>query len=118
MSNSDGLKTDIKNFINVFNEHLEFMKLKLVRYDSLYKKIICVGIIDTLSKSVYPSENQNRKRFTKFLINYAQTGLWNKVSLGHLIRLLKYTNNPTVTINTTIIKPIAFTIHIPQKPQE
>lgn len=93
-NNIEILLPKIQNFIKVFKQHLEFVKnAKLPKYDSLYKKIICVGIIDTLSKTVYPDVRSNKSRFTNFLLNYSKSELWNKVSLAHLIRLLSFTEN-------------------------
>jgi len=79
---------DINNFINVIKQHLDFIKSDDFKFGSLYKKIICVGILDILSKTVYPDLKHNKKRITIFLTNYAPNCIWNKVSLGHLIRLL------------------------------
>ena len=53
-----------------------------------------MSIIDTLSKSVYPNEERNKIRFTKFLKNYSYLDLWNKISLAHLIKLLNFTEDP------------------------
>lgn len=86
---------EVNTFTNVFKQHLNFVeKAKLSTYDSLYKKIICVGIIDILSKSVNPNEKSNKSRFTGFLKKYSPSELWNKISLTHLIKLLCLTENP------------------------
>lgn len=107
-----------KNFINVFKKHLEFVeKTKLLEYDSLYKKIICVGIIDTLSKSVYPNIKSNKSRFTKFLKKYSPSDLWNKISLAHLIKLLSLTENPKFSKLEKYAKSTLGTSDSPNEPK-
>ncbi len=88
--NSENLVDEIDHFIGVYKRHLDFLNVDLQFYGTLYKKIVCVGVIDTLSKTVYPNNMyQNKIRFTKFLKNYASHDIWNKVSLGHLVKLIQ-----------------------------
>lgn len=85
--------SDINTFVSVIKQHLDFVKSNDFKFSTLYKKIICVGIIDLLSKTVYPNVKYNRTRVKKYINNYAPHCIWNKVSLGHLIRLLELTDS-------------------------
>ncbi len=92
--NTDNLKNEIDNFISVFRSHLKFVyEAPVPKYGELYKKIICVCVLDTLSKTVFPIEKRNRKRFIDFLEKFSKDDLWNRVSLLHLIEILKRTND-------------------------
>ncbi|MCK5052399.1 MAG: hypothetical protein KAS53_11795 [Candidatus Cloacimonetes bacterium] len=79
----------IEKFISIFEDHISFVtKAELPKYGELYKKIICFGIIDTLSKTVLELK-QHRKRITKFITTYSDHLIWNKVSSSHLMKLLE-----------------------------
>lgn len=79
----------INKFISIFEDHLEFViNAELPKYGELYKKIICFGIIDTLSKVVLDLK-LHRKRITKFISTYSNHKIWNKVSSSHLMKLLE-----------------------------
>lgn len=109
---------EVNTFINVFKQHLDFVKnTKLLKYDSLYKKIICVGIIDILSKSVYPNERSNKSRVTGLLEKYSHSDLWNKISLAHLIKLLCLTENPKFSELEKYAKSTLGTSDSPKEPR-
>lgn len=91
------LKDAIDDFLSVFRHHLEFVySAHLPKYEKLYKKTICIGVIDSLSKTVFPYEKSNRTRFVKFVEEFSRDYIWNKVSLSHLIRLLNLAHDPAL----------------------
>lgn len=92
MNSKNLLINDVEHFIGIIHKHLNFLKNDFLEYDSLYKKIICVNILDILSKTINHNHN-HRKKFTSFLVKYAPHPIWEKVSLSHLLRLLTYTDN-------------------------
>lgn len=79
----------IERFISIFEDHINFVQTaELPKYGKLYKKIICFGIIDTLSKTVLDLK-QHRKRITKFISINSNHTIWEKVSSSHLLKLLE-----------------------------
>jgi hypothetical protein len=54
---------------------------------AVYKKMIYVGIIDALSKCIYPRRG-NRERFVTFLNDFSGWSHANRISLPHLLQLL------------------------------
>ena len=90
----DGYKEDIEHFISIFKENISAIQSVTFNVrDNLLKKILCVGIIDALSKVVYP-EKGNHKRFTLFVKNFCDWKHSGKISLPHLIQLLKKCPGP------------------------
>lgn len=81
----------IEDFIGIFNKHLNFIKkTTFPQYDQLYKKIICVTIIDTIASTVYPTKGVG-DRFCDLLSNFTDYDFWNKVS--PLLLYKKYEKN-------------------------
>lgn len=70
----------VDEFIGIFKSHLDFVKqTKFEQFDQLYKKMICITIIDTIAKTKYPKDD-NRDRFCKLLSDISKYDFWNKVS--------------------------------------
>ena len=86
----------IEQFIKIFEENLNAIRnAEFTVRDNLFKKILCVGIIDALSKTVYPNPNKgNPERFTLFAKNICNWKNGEKISLPHLVRLLKNAPEP------------------------
>lgn len=73
----DELKEDITKFIDIFEANLDAIKsVQFKVRDNLFKKILCVGVIDALSKVVYPGKARNimgtRLPFWVFFIRCAR----------------------------------------------
>jgi hypothetical protein len=51
-------------------------------------KILLCSIIDYMSKSIYPNEN-NGDRFRNFVSDYSAWDNWNRISLLHLVRAIE-----------------------------
>lgn len=83
--------TDSERFIKYFREQLK--ELEAATLSPLYKEICCVAILDALSKTIYPREN-NRPRFVRFFKNFSGWQHSDKISLTHLIRLLAKAPRP------------------------
>jgi len=90
-------KKNIDRFLSFSRKQFESISsiqlLKPTDYP-IFKRILYVGIIDTLSKTVYPTRKENRKRFTSFIKNFSNWKYCEKVSLPHLIRVLERTPDP------------------------
>ena len=83
--------SDSERFIEYFRDQLR--ELQAVELSSLYKETCYVAILDALSKTIYPREN-NRSRFVLFFKNFSGWQHSDKVSLTHLIRLLAKAPRP------------------------
>ena len=88
------IEKQIEKFISYFQ--FKFQIIKDTRFkanDELFKKILYIGIIDALSKTIYPRKG-NRKRFVSFLENFSDWKHCNRISLPHLVRLLEFSPEP------------------------
>ena len=83
--------TDSERFIKYFRDQLN--ELQAVDLSPLYKETCYVAILDALSKTIYPKEN-NRPRFVPFFKNFSGWQHSNKISLTHLIQLLSKAPRP------------------------
>lgn len=84
------LHSSINNFFDVFESHIDNIKTtNFPKYDSLYKKIICTSIIDTIGSTVLSQfRYNNKKKFITFLEDFTLFDLWNKVSILYLHKFL------------------------------
>jgi len=63
------------------------------RYSNLYKKILYVAILDSMSRTVFPTKG-NRERFVRFLRFFSGWKEGDHVSLPHLVQLLAKAPDP------------------------
>jgi hypothetical protein len=78
-----------KKFVALFKRRIEVIdSAKFSEASSLYKKILFVGVIDALSKTIYPRKG-NRDRFVSFVRNFANWKDCERISLLHLVKLLE-----------------------------
>ena len=61
---------------------------------NLFKKILYVGILDALSKTVSYPNQKNRERFVSLIRNFSNWKYAEKISLPHLVRLLQKVHSP------------------------
>ena len=88
------LESQINPFISFFYEQFSSIRsAQFEKYDKLYKKILYVATIDTLSKTVYPKK-RNRDRFISFIRNFSTWEFCEKISLPHLAKLLEIVPDP------------------------
>ncbi len=84
------VKEKVNSFIQIFRSHLGFIeKTTFPQYNQLYKKMICVSIIDTLSKTIYGNKVKPGERFSKTLVKFSDYDFWDKVSPLMLYKLQK-----------------------------
>lgn len=79
----------ISKFISFFSKQLDIIcNAKFSENEKLYKKILYIGIIDAISKSVCPQKG-NRKRFVSFVTQFSEWKDCERISLTHLAKLLE-----------------------------
>lgn len=94
MQKDNDLQIQINKFISYFTHKYEIIKnSKFEESDELFKKILYVGIIDALAKTVFPRPG-NRERFVEFIKTFSDWGNGERISLPHLKRLLDFTPEP------------------------
>ena len=94
MQEINEIQKQIERFILYFQNKYEIVKeTKFKENDELFKKILYIGIIDGLSKTIYPKKG-NRERFVSFLENISDWKHCDRISLPHLVRLLDFTPEP------------------------
>jgi len=88
------IQKEIGRFISYFQFKFQIIKdTKFKANDELFKKILYIGIIDALSKTIFPRKG-NRERFVLCLENFSEWKNCSKISLPHLVRLLEFTPEP------------------------
>jgi len=94
MQEINEMQKQIERFILYFHNKYEIIKeTKFEGNDELFKKILYIGIIDALSKTVFPRKG-NRIRFILFLKIFSGWKNCDRISLPHLVRLLEFTPEP------------------------
>ena len=94
MQEINEIQKQIERFILYFHNKYEIVKeTKFKGNDELFKKILYIGIIDALSKTVFPRKGP-RERFVSFLENFSGWKYYDRISLPHLARLLEFTPEP------------------------
>lgn len=89
------VQKQIERFISYYQFKFQIIKdTKFKANDELFKKILYIGIIDALSKTVFSEKRRNRERFVLFLEKFSGWENCNRISLPHLIRLLEFTPEP------------------------
>ncbi len=89
------LEESIEKFLGFFSRKLE--TIKKAEFDEstqLFQKILYLGVIDALSKSVTIPKTGNRERITSFLRHFTLWSDQDRISLPHLIRLLSKVPDP------------------------
>lgn len=94
MQEINEIQKQIERFISYFQNKYEVIKeTKFKANNELFKKIIYIGIVDALSKTVFPRKG-NRERFVSFIENFSDWKHCSKISLSHLVKLLEFTPEP------------------------
>lgn len=84
----DELKEDITKFSDIFEANLDAIKsVQFKVRDNLFKKILCGGVIDALSKGVYPGKARN------IMGTRLPFGFFYKICETSLTELKKYLND-------------------------
>lgn len=94
MQEINEIQKQIERFISYFQNKYEIVKeTKFKENDELFKKILYVGIIDSLSKTIFPRKG-SRERFVLFLEIFSVWKNCDRISLPHLVKLLEFTPEP------------------------
>jgi len=94
MQEINEVQKQIEKFIPYFQYKYQIIKeTKFKANDELFKKILYIGIIDTLSKTIFPRKG-NRERFVSFIEKFSDWKYSNRISLPHLLRLLEFSPEP------------------------
>lgn len=93
MDPSPHRSTDIDRFFTYFSEQLTEIDRLKSDHSELYRKLLYVGILDTLAGAVMP-RRKNRDRFTKLVERFCKWPDGDRVSLLHLLQLLRMNPDP------------------------
>ncbi len=89
------IEENVDRFLEFFQGKLEVIKkAEFGNSTKLFKKILYLGIIDALSKTVTIPKMGNRERIVSFLQYFTNWEDQTRVSLPHLIRLLSKVPDP------------------------
>lgn len=93
----------IDEYIRYFGGKLDsVLELEDSKKDSLdnsilmFKKLLVVSLLDTLSKIIYGSQKDNRERFTSFLEKFGDWADGARLSIPHLNRALELDMDPAL----------------------
>ncbi len=90
---SDKLQESINGFVGYFKKKLDEIETLQVEHAELYRRLLYASVLDTLAGSVFPKRS-NRDRFTYFLQRFCQWADGDRVSLPHLVQLLRKNPDP------------------------
>lgn len=80
---------------------------KVDRHNSLlFKKILYVSFLDSLSSCVYPGRSNNRERFVSMLERFSQWEDRDRISLPHLARFVHLSSDPLLENARQYVTPI------------
>lgn len=91
------ISADIELFIGHFKKdftHVQTLAVKDAYHQGTYKKMIYMGILDALSKCIYPKRG-NRDRMVHFLDEFSGWEGRKRLSLPHLYQLLQKNPEPS-----------------------
>lgn len=90
---SDHLPEDVERFIGYFKDQIEEVRALNTKHAELYRRILYASILDTLAGTVLPRRT-NRDRFVYFVRRFCQWPDGERVSLPHLVQLIKRNPDP------------------------
>lgn len=85
---------EIERFIKYFRDQLAEIEGLNNIHSQLYKSLLYVTVLDTLAKSVLPKRKDNRERYVYYVKRFCKWADAEKVSLVHLVQLLKKNPDP------------------------
>src|SRR5688572_14330132 len=85
---------NIQTFITHFRETVSEVESLAGKRAPLYREVLYVAILDALSKSVMPHRDINTERFIYFLKRFCRWPEGDRVSLPHLMALVKINPDP------------------------
>lgn len=90
---SNEAESDIDRFVGYFRKQLGEILALQTAHAELYRRLLYVSVLDTLAGSVLPKRS-NRGRFTYFVQRFCRWPDGEKVSLPHLVQLLRKNPDP------------------------
>lgn len=88
------LPSHIERFISSFRGDVNQIEEITCKSGAVFKKTIYVSLLDALSRSVHSSNLGNRARFVSLIRSFGDWEHAEKISLPHLVRLLKLVPDP------------------------
>lgn len=90
---AESLEQKIDRFYEYFREQIEAAReVSPANQQGIQRKVLYCTILDAMSKSILNKESSNRKRFTKFILDFSNWKQSSNISLMHLTRLLEINN--------------------------
>ena len=89
----DSWRKEVNTFTDYFRDQLVEITTLTTKHQELYRKLLYVSVLDTLAGSVFP-KRKNRDRFTAFVERFCEWPDGARVSLPHLMQLLKRNPDP------------------------
>jgi hypothetical protein len=93
MSLPEDLESDIKRFCDYFESQVDEIEKLHSPHGELFRKLLFVGVLDTLAGTVMP-RRKNKERFIGFVQRFCRWPDGERVSLPHLIQLLRKNPDP------------------------
>lgn len=93
MDTSKDLAESINRFCDYFTDQIAEIEALESQHGELYRKLLFVGVLDTLAGTVMPRRS-NKERFTGFVRRFCKWSDGERVSLPHLVQLLRKNPDP------------------------
>lgn len=90
---SEHLLEGVDRFIGYFTDQIEEVSALKTKHAELYRRILYASILDTLAGTVLPRRS-NRDRFVYFVRRFCQWPDGERISLPHLVQLIKRNPDP------------------------
>lgn len=90
---ADKLRDSIDRFVEYFKKQLDEIRSLQTEHAELYRRLLYASLLDTLAGAVLP-KRPNRERFTYFLQRFCRWPDGDRVSLPHLVQLLRKNPDP------------------------
>ncbi len=89
------LEKEVDRFLGYFRDkHSQIKSLTLEASDRLFKKALYMSLLDALSKTISYPKQGNRDRFVSLIEYFTDWTYKDRVSLTHLVKLLKRIHAP------------------------
>jgi hypothetical protein len=89
------LESSIDQFLSFFEEKInDLQKIRTGKSRILFQKILYVGLLDALSKTVASSKKGNRERLVSLIRIFSGWDKCDRISLPHLVRMLEKVPDP------------------------
>lgn len=94
MAAPEDLEDSIDRFFTYFSAQIEEIETLESEHAELYRKLLYVGVIDTLAGTMMP-KRKNKDRFIAFVRRFCKWSDGERISLPHLVQLLRKNPDPT-----------------------